>query len=556
MKKYFLVLTFLFILPFVVNAAQVEDFYVDPGYDYYGRSQIEAVLKATGQHAYFFIEKDWWNSQSLTNKNRALNKLQTLSQEFSNTIYPKEREVFGEEWSPGIDQDERITVLFAKLISKAGGYFNPNDEYEKLQQTSNEREMVYLNADYLFDTRLPAFLAHEFQHLITHNQKVRLGGVQEEIWLNEARSEYAPTLCGYNTPYTSSNLEDRVEKFLNSPSDSLTEWIGTSNDYGPVNLFIHYLVDHYSEKFLTYMMESHKVGIASIEEALDKISSIESFSDAFTYWTIANLVNDCGIEPTNRFCYLNEDLTYKNLHITFGPPTVSTDSITSILTTKDWSANYHQLTMGEKDTTKDLKVEFQFSNENLFRVPYVLYSDDSPEIHYMNFEEDVGEFRVSNFGQDYSKVVIIPSSQKKFSGFDGRELSRQYRFSAALVEPIGFEIKPSETLLQAEGSPKVYITKGKYKRWIQTPEIFNSYPHLKWEDIEKVSREELDFYEESSLVRVAGQEKVYEINGDGTSHWLKMGAEQFFLSGRLPEMIFEINQREFDLYEPGSDVIV
>ncbi len=558
MRRYFFILVFAFILPLVINAAEpVETFYIDPGFDSLGRSQIKAVLKTTGQQAYFFIEKNWWEALSLTRQKEGLKKIQALSQEFDNTIYLKEREVFGQEWSPGIDEDRRITILLSELIPRAGGYFNPEDEYsqEKILR-SNEKEMVYLNASYLFDARLLGFLAHEFQHLITHNQKIRLRGIEEEIWLNEARSEYAPTLCGYDTPYAGSNLENRVQKFLNSPSDSLTEWQNVQDDYGPVNLFIRYLVEHYSQDLLTSMMRSEKVGIASIEEALVNVGSPDSFSDVFTYWSITNLVNDCSLEPQNRFCYLNPELTYERLHIAFGPPTTYGEELTSILTTTDWSANYHQFTRASGDSTKDLEVNFQFSEEEKFRVPYILYSNGEPTIHYINFKEGEGEFTTLDFGNEISKVVIIPSSQKKLSGFYGIEVSRQYRLSAKLAPPLKFGIRPSGSLIRVGSSPKVYITQGKYKRWIQTAKIFNSYTHLKWEDIKEVTQEELDFYEEVSLIRVTGQEKVYEINNDGTSHWLKITAKQFLSSGRAPEMIFEINQSELDLYEPGTNIVL
>jgi len=62
-----------------------------------------------------------------------------------------------------------------------------------------------------------SYLAHELTHLITFNQKERLNNIQEEIWLNEARAEYAPTLCGYNDEYEGSYLKSRVDDFLKNP---------------------------------------------------------------------------------------------------------------------------------------------------------------------------------------------------------------------------------------------------------------------------------------------------------------------------------------------------
>jgi len=67
------------------------------------------------------------------------NALNTLNYGFSSTIYPDLTSNFGSEWKPGIDKDERITVLFHPMKEEARGYFNSGDEYPKLQNpTSNE----------------------------------------------------------------------------------------------------------------------------------------------------------------------------------------------------------------------------------------------------------------------------------------------------------------------------------------------------------------------------------------------------------------------------------
>jgi len=163
--------------------------------------------------------------------------------EFDLVIYPKERTFFGSEWNPGLDNDKRITILVLPLIDSAGGYFNSNDEYSRtVFSNSNQREMIYLNAFYAKKPDAKSFLAHEFQHLITFYQKTVLYNLEEDIWLNEARSEYAPTLLGYDNIYPGSSLEKRTELFLDSPSDSLTEWNNKIDDYGPVNLFLQYLI--------------------------------------------------------------------------------------------------------------------------------------------------------------------------------------------------------------------------------------------------------------------------------------------------------------------------
>src|SRR5438477_12498789 len=103
--------------------------------------------------------------------------------------------------------------------------------------------MLYMPIMQIDSPQLKVFLAHEFVHLIVFNQKDRLQGVSEEVWLSEARSDYASTILGYDNTYEGSNLQRRVSDFLGQPNNSLTEWQGTKYDYAVETLFIHYLAD-------------------------------------------------------------------------------------------------------------------------------------------------------------------------------------------------------------------------------------------------------------------------------------------------------------------------
>jgi len=111
----------------------------------------------------------------------------------------------------------------------------------------------------------------------------------------------------------------------------------------------------------------------------------------------------------------------------------------------------------------------------------------------------------------------------------------------------------------------VYIVKivggTKYIRHIVSLEIFNHYGHLKWENLKQV--DSLNNYSLSGWVRVntgtngnAGPtDKVYEINGDQTKHWINMTAEQFLSHGGSENAIYSVNQGELNLYAAGPDVM-
>ncbi len=111
----------------------------------------------------------------------------------------------------------------------------------------------------------------------------------------------------------------------------------------------------------------------------------------------------------------------------------------------------------------------------------------------------------------------------------------------------------------------VYIVKvvgdTKYIRHIVSLEIFNYYGHLKWENLKQV--DSLDSYSLSGWARVntgpngtpGATDKVYEINGDQSKHWINMTAEQFLTHGGSDPAIYTVNQGELDLYTAGPDVM-
>ena len=407
------------VFAFGANAqAETQSFFVDSSYDASGRREIDATLVRSDSRLYFYVEKSWWDNRSTREQNDLRIALFELGQEFQNNIYPILTSTFGTEPKPGIDKDERITILIHPMVSEAGGYFRLGDVYEgAISPTSNKREMVYLNSEYIGKIEAKSFLAHEFTHLITINQKDLLKRVNEETWLNEARAEYAPTLLGYDDVYQGSNLERRVRDFLTKPTDSLTEWLNTKEDYGVINMFVQYLVDHYGKDVLIDYLKSSQVGIASLDEALQRNGFKENFAQIFQDWTITVLVNNC--EVGSKYCYANPHLASLRVapvsyYIPGGETVVSTNH-----TAPAWSANWHRFVGGGQNFT----LEFEGTSSVDFEVPYVLC-----DLHYecsIGFfslnEEQKGAIAFSQFDTTYSSLTIIPFLKSKTSGFNGRE---------------------------------------------------------------------------------------------------------------------------------------
>lgn len=412
------------------NIGDAVNFYVESSLDASGRSRIEAVLVKTAPKLYFYAEKSLWDSKMQTKKDEILANLNALSSEFENNIYPKLTSVFGSEWKPGIDGDERITLLFHAMTSNEGGYFRTADEYEKLQlPNSNEREMLYLSIDLLTDKRLKIALAHEFVHLITFNQKNKIFGIEEEVWLNEARADFSSTILGYDDQYSQSNLQSRARDFIENPSDPITEWRGTKHDYAAATLFMNYLVDHFKINILADSLKSRYVGIESINYALNKAGYREEFPEIFTNWTIAVVLNDCS--SGSKYCYFNSNLEDLRIaaNINFLPLSGSASlSVSNV--TKNWAGNWQKFIGGNGD----FKLEFSSLSGLNFEVPYVLEDKNgrySVKFLALNGSQK-GEINIADFGTDYKSLIIIPSLQDKFSGFNGLELAYPFSYAVAV----------------------------------------------------------------------------------------------------------------------------
>lgn len=430
---FFLGIIFL-VLPFFVLAdtlGQSQNFFIDPSYDSSKREQIFASLKKISQKSYFYIEDNWYQNLTDGKKEKVNQDLEVLAQEFDNVIYPKLTSVFGSEWKPGIDKDDKITILIHPMIEEAGGYFNSGDEYLKVQNPkSNEREIIYLNSQHLDKTLLKSYLAHEFMHLISFNQKERLFNVGEEVWLNEVRAEYASTLLGYDEIYEGSNLQKRIKIFLEQPSDSLIEWHNSKYDYGVVNLFTQYLVDHYGVQILKDSLRMGKTGIESLNQALLERGFKENFPQVFTNWTIAILINNCAFGE--RYCYKNEIL--KNLKINpsliFLPSTQLTE-INLNYAIKQWSGNWYRIVGGEG--TLDLKFDGQDSVD--FKIPLILYRDSEDyEVKFLDLDKNqFGEISFEDFSKNYNSLTLIPLIQSKTSNFSEREPIYNFSLKASII---------------------------------------------------------------------------------------------------------------------------
>jgi len=236
-----------------------------------------ATLSYLTPHLYLWVEEGVSFDQEA---------LKRSADRFESQIYPTNRQFFGSEWTPGVDNDPHIHILQTSgLGSSVLGYYLDTDEYSKLANPySNEREMFYINSDRLQPgTELyESVLAHEFQHMI-HWAVDR----DEDTWVNEGFSELASYLNGYD-------VSGAYYAFSRTADTQLTSWPSssgqTSANYGASFLFATYFLERFGDESLRRVVSHQANGTTGFEAILAERGL--TFEDVFADWLIANYLDD------------------------------------------------------------------------------------------------------------------------------------------------------------------------------------------------------------------------------------------------------------------------
>ncbi|MFA6897541.1 MAG: hypothetical protein WCQ96_04635 [Patescibacteria group bacterium] len=105
-------------------------------------------------------------------------------------------------------------------------------------------------------------------------------------------------------------------------------------------------------------------------------------------------------------------------------------------------------------------------------------------------------------------------------------------------------------LVKTPNNPDIYVIKYKnnkqYKRLLLSPTIFNSYLHLKWNNIKTISQQQSDQYQTSNLVKEATDTVIYTLTPNGDTGKRKPLNPS---TPYDPDSIYEINKPERDSYE-------
>jgi len=112
---------------------------------------------------------------------------------------------------------------------------------------------------------------------------------------------------------------------------------------------------------------------------------------------------------------------------------------------------------------------------------------------------------------------------------------------------------PEGATIKTANNPDVYIVKYKngkqFKRLVLNPQVFESYGHLRWEDILTVDQSVMDSFVVSDLVRVDGQTDIYQLvpNGDIGNKHLLVSTDGYDL-----DSVYTINSVDFGNYKTGD----
>lgn len=540
-----------------------ESFRVNTRYDRDGADSITATLRALGSRVYLYVDDRYWSQLSSSDRTSYLTDLQSLASAFDSAIHPRSTAFWGHENDPGVDGDPRVTVLLERLVPGNGGYFETLNGYSKQQvPQGNAREMIVVAVDSVGRRQSLDFSSHEFQHLISFNQKELLQNVSDDVWLNELRSEYNVTVDGYSEPYSGSSLQRRVSVFRDSPSDSLTEWPNTVEDYSIAAVFGHYLADRYGPDVLKYTIHARSPGVKAIEEWLVASSRTERFRDIFGDFMAAVLIND---QADFRYSFRSTGLSGLRVSPTETARVSTTAGAEADLSLLEWQPAWVRMNLPSTGTLPPalvMRVNGQAGVD--WGGTYIANYNGTTKI--FNWRSTNGSAAISVptavDGQRLTWVTLAIAQGTDVST-EGRVMGDQrVSIQASLEEASGIFPPASSSpvpgqlrdgdLIRRGTEREVYVIWGAYRRYM-VPGTLELYGFQN-RPVISVSDDIFYGYTSSNYIRQIGTEPVYAVWPDSTKHHLAITPEQWDASGRDWNSIFIVNERETAFYPSGEPI--
>jgi immune inhibitor A len=303
--------------------------------------QVDAELVYKTEHVYMFVRVGQAVDPAA---------IKSSADQFENVILPKVHEVFGTEWTPGIDGDPHLYILHTGGLGEwAAAYYSSTSEYPvEAVKHSNEHEMFFVNLDTMaFFIGTPYYegtLAHEFQHMVHWNVDAN-----EDSWINEGLSELSTMITGYGA-------DTSPLSFLNQPDIQLNTWPEDARQsvshYGAAFLFMAYFYQRYGEAATTTLVRDPENGMEGVDTTLKAVGATDPTSgqpvtadDLFADWLVTNLVQDPALGD-GRYSYTFSELAdLFNATITRD---LKIDGKPVNLEAPQWGANYLEIAGGSQ----------------------------------------------------------------------------------------------------------------------------------------------------------------------------------------------------------------
>ncbi len=361
---------------------------------------MNCTVRGSSEHAWIVVEDSQWGvNVTQADIDAVLNYFEneSVGQFPTQGIWDLNTGHFGAP-PDHLDQDGKVYIVYYDFDVSSDGFFWSFDQAcdGTAAYASNECDALYMNCsdnapsgDYMVGV-----LAHEFEHLIHYEQDDN-----EVSWVDEGCAELAMWLFGH---------PDTISMFNNNPDNNLTIWSGNWADYIKTYLWMLYFYEQFGGQAAVFDLVIEPANsIAGFTNFFTNHGFSAPFSHYFTQWTIANYLDEPGID-VGQFGYAGDDL----------PPFAttaqhSTYPATQSATVNHWAADYIRFT-----GSSPLRIEFQGDDTTDFTV-YVLQIAAGywPVIRSMVLDSARdGEIVLDDFGSIYAEAILVVAGTANTGG--------------------------------------------------------------------------------------------------------------------------------------------
>jgi hypothetical protein len=250
-------------------------------------TRITATLRVVTDHAKWWVQNDVQFDAE---------QLRASATSFETKVYPTDRQLYGAEWTPGVDADPHINILLVRIPGAAAGYFNSSDELPLwVNEFSSERETVYINslAARPGTPYLSSVVAHEFCHMIQYAKQKR-----SAVWFNEGQAQLCEQANGFPVSH--------AQTFLQLPDTQLNDWPELEQSqahYGLAYLFLEFARQQAGGDDLINAFMAKGIDTPADLDAVLRARGQRGVEELFADFTAANAF--LGSTAETRYSYPN-----------------------------------------------------------------------------------------------------------------------------------------------------------------------------------------------------------------------------------------------------------